>query len=428
MVTKYTGGSAFLKLEYTDAGVPVLAKGDVKSFGRLIHSGKRYFPEDLIEKKGFPTTEPGDYLLTTRDLTQEAEFLGLLSPIPSSQKYCINQGANLVRFDHSKVDERYIVYWVNSYIYRAYIKSAYVGSTQIHIRKDDWLDAPLYLPPLSEQKAIAHILGTLDDKIELNRKMNQTLEELARALFKSWFVDFDPVKKKMRGEPTGLPLEIDALFPSSLQSSELGDIPQGWRVGKLGDVIEVNPSRSLKKGSFASYLEMSNLSNISARAVNWYKREFKAGTKFMNGDTLLARITPCLENGKTCFVDFLNDNEIAWGSTEYIVLRSKQPLSLTYTYFLARDEMFRKFAISNMTGTSGRQRVPPESLLKYPVIVPSSKVCDQFQLFSDQILQKLKSNDEESQTLTNLRDTLLPKLISGQIRIKDAEKFVAGVG
>src|SRR5579884_1440342 len=164
---------------------------------------------------------------------------------------------------------------------------------------------PVRVPPLPEQRAIAHILGTLDDKIELNRRMSEALVQMARALFKAWFVDFEPVRAKMEGRwqrgqsLPGLPAHLYDLFPDRLVDSELGEIPEGWEVVTLPKAIEVNPSRPLTKGKAAPYLDMANMpirGHAPAQVVN---RPFGSGTRFINGDTLVARITPCLENGKT---------------------------------------------------------------------------------------------------------------------------------
>lgn len=194
------------------------------------------------------------------------------------------------------------------------------------------------LPPLPEQKAIARILGTLDDKIELNRRMNATLEAMARALFQSWFVDFDPVHANAAGRPPGRMNEKTAsLFPAAFQDSALGEIPAGWTARPLSEVIEVNPRRMLSKGALAPYLDMKNLPTQGHSADEVVDREFGSGTKFKNGDTLLARITPCLENGKTGFVDFLQDGQVGWGSTEYIVLAPNPPLPPEFGYLLARS-------------------------------------------------------------------------------------------
>ncbi|HDR14635.1 MAG TPA: restriction endonuclease subunit S [Desulfobacteraceae bacterium] len=286
----------------------------------------------------------------------------------------------------------------------------------------------ILVPELDEQRAIAHILGSLDDNIELNRRMNQALEGMARAIFKSWFVDFDPVRAKAEGRPTGLPDDIAALFPDSFENSELGEIPKGWEVVVLPEIIDVNPARKLKKGQIAPYLEMKNAPENTARALHWYYREYGSGVKFINGDVLMARITPCLENGKGAFVDFLEADQVGWGSTEYIVFRSKKPLPLEYSYFLSRTNDFRSYSIVNMTGSSGRQRVPATVFDSYLVVNPSREVCDCFGMIAGAIMSKIKKNDEEAHTLASLRDTLLPKLISGELRVPDAEKFVEEAG
>jgi type I restriction enzyme, S subunit len=153
-------------------------------------------------------------------------------------------------------------------------------------------------------------------------------------------------------------------------------------------------------------------------------RQFGSGMRFCNGDTLVARITPCLENGKTAYVDFLEPNQIGWGSTEYIVLRPKPPLPPEYAYCLARSTPFRKFAIQRMTGSSGRQRVPAESLTQFKVAIPSERIADEFGKHARSLIKRAGEAAEQSRTLAALRNTLLPKLISGELRLRDAERIV----
>ena len=148
-------------------------------------------------------------------------------------------------------------------------------------------------------------------------------------------------------------------------------------------------------------------------------REFASGTKFRNGDTLLARITPCLENGKTAYMQSLADNEVGWGSTEFIVMRTKSGVPSTFAYLLARHPQFREHAIKSMTGTSGRQRVQSDSLLRYNVAVPSSReIWQAFGHMTEPLFALIKANEEEILTLTMLKNTLLPKLMNGQVRLK----------
>ena len=290
-----------------------------------------------------------------------------------------------------------------------------------HVTKRDLENIEAALPDLSEQRAIAHILGTLDDKIELNRRMNETLEEMARALFKSWFVDFDPVRDKMEGRDTGLPPDVADLFPDRMVESELGEIPEGWEVVPLPEMIEVNPSRSLRKGEVAPYLDMANMPTRGHVPDTVIDRPFGSGMRFTNGDTLVARITPCLENGKTAYVDFLPHDRIGWGSTEYIVMRPMPPLPNEFAYCLARSVGFREFAIQNMTGTSGRQRVPAQVLSQFLLPSPPEPIAARFGKVVQPLFARASEAVRESRTLAALRDVLLPKLVSGELRVTQLE-------
>ena len=197
----------------------------------------------------------------------------------------------------------------------------------------------------------------------------------------------------------------------------MGKIPKGWKAQALPEAIEVNPRRTLSKGQVAPYLEMQNMPTRGHRPNKWIDRAMGSGTKFMNGDTLLARITPCLENGKTAFVDFLADGQVGWGSTEYIVFLPKPPLPVEFVYYLARSEGLRAHAIQNMTGSSGRQRVPAECFDSFLIVVPTGKVAKHFGLLVEPLMKAITQRDEESRTLAAIRDALLPKLLSGEVRV-----------
>ncbi|MFN0084072.1 MAG: restriction endonuclease subunit S [Blastocatellia bacterium] len=326
--------------------------------------------------------------------------------------------------DFKNNDRRFVYYFFVSFA--KHLASLDVGSANPTLNRNHIHPIPVRWPPKEEQYEIAKALAMLDDKIELNRRMNATLEAMAQALFKSWFVDFDPVKAKAEGRaPEGMDAETAALFPSEFQDSELGQIPKGWRCLSLDEAFEINPSRKLAKGAEASYLDMANVTTQGHRPTGWIKRAFSSGTKFINGDTLLARITPCLENGKTAFVDFLPNDETGWGSTEFIVMRPKPPLPEYFAYLLCRESDFRSFAIQSMTGTSGRQRVQVDSLGKYPLAVPVDMIANRFGAIIAPLVMKISRNSEEARSLAVIRDALLPKLISGQLRIPEAEEVAA---
>jgi len=334
-------------------------------------------------------------------------------------------GAILLRFLARRIDPTFMSFQLISPESISWLRTHAVGAVMPNLNETVLRRLPLLVPPLDEQKQMGFLLGALDDKIDLNRRVNETLEAMARAIFKSWFVDFDPVRAKMEGrEPAGMDAETAGLFPCSFETTECGPIPTGWRVVSLPEAIEVNPNRRLDPGLKAPYLDMQSMPTSGHRAETWIEREFASGMRFINGDTLVARITPCLENGKTAFVDFLVNGQVGWGSTEYIVLRPRPPLSPEFGYYLARTDDFRTFAIQNMSGTSGRQRVPSSCLHHYPLVVPSVHVARRFGALARSFMDLISKNSEQSATLAAMRDTLLPKLLSGEIRIKDAEKDV----
>ena len=192
----------------------------------------------------------------------------------------------------------------------------------------------------------------------------------------------------------------------------------------LPEAIEVNPTRPLRKGEVAPYLDMANMPTHGHTPDDVTERPFGSGMRFVNGDTLVARITPCLENGKTAYVDFLKDGQVGWGSTEFIVLRPKPPLPEEFAYCLARSDSFRDFAIQSMTGSSGRQRVPPESLSHYLLALASPQILKRFGMIVGPVFARASAAAHESRTLAALRDTLLPKVISGEVRMTDAERIV----
>jgi len=330
----------------------------------------------------------------------------------------LGQRLVMYRADPTKANPRFLLYSLMSDYGQQQIKALGGGSTVEHMRVPDTKKLLIFGPSISEQHEIARILGSLDDKIALNRRMNAALEATARALFQSWFVDFDPVRAKAEGrQPEGMDAETAALFPDSFEESALGWIPSGWEVMPLSEAIEINPTRRLAQGALAPYLAMENMPTQSARPINWVYREAGSGARFINGDVLLARITPCLENGKTAYVDFLEQGQTAWGSTEYIVFRSKTDLPIEYPYFLARSETLREYAIRSMSGTSGRQRVNASAFEHYNVTVPSIEIAAQFGIYAHDTFVKMKANDDASRTLAEMRDALLPKLISGQVRV-----------
>ena len=332
---------------------------------------------------------------------------------------CIHDGWMLLR-NFKGLDKEY-AYWL-LLCERVKLVAQGNGSVFTNLKTDILKSHVVKIPPIKVQVAVANALNLLDDRITLLRETNATLEAIAQALFKSWFVDFDPVRAKAEGrKPEGMDATTAALFPDSFEESELGLVPKGWRWAALADAYEMNPARKLKKGEVAPYLDMSSAPTSGHCSEAYVQREMGSGAKFTNGDTLLARITPCLENGKSAFVDFLDDGQNGWGSTEFIVLRPKAPLPEYHGYLLARHTQFRDFAVQCMSGTSGRQRIQNDMLGRFLLALPTESVANAFSDFVMPIQKSITANHKQAQTLGLLRDTLLPRLISGQLRLPDAE-------
>ncbi len=377
-----------------------------------LDSSEEYITDDAVASSSAKVLPENTVLMAMYGAT--VGQLGILRrPMTCNQACC----AMIV--DPGRADYRYLFYQLLHA--RPRIRNLSTGAAQQNLSGQLIKSLKFPFPPLPDQRAVAHVLGTLDDKIELNRRMNATLEAMARALFRSWFVDFDPVRAKMEGRDPGLPKDIADLFPDRMVDSELGEIPEGWSLLPLTELIDVNPKRVLRKGMVAPYLDMANMPTRGHVPDSIGDRSCGSGMRFANGDTLVARITPCLENGKIAFVDFLGDGEVGWGSTEYIVLKPKPPIPDEFAYCLARSARFREFAVQNMSGTSGRQRVPATALSGYRMSVPPRGIATAFGRAARPLLARASARASESRALGAIRDALLPKLVSGELRVNVRE-------
>lgn len=318
------------------------------------------------------------------------------------------------------MDLRWAYYWLLDYDVNNIDDGSPIPSTT----REAFGFTPIKFPPLDEQAKIADLLTGFDAKIDLNRQMAATLEEMARALFKSWFIDFDPVQAKAEGRDTGLPADIAVLFPNRFDD---GGLPNGWTWGTPENLIEVNPTTRIDRTNEAPYVDMASLPTQGHRIKSAVSRIVSSGSRFKNGDTLFARITPCLENGKTALVDCLDENTVAWGSTEFIVMRPKQSTPQPLAYLIARDASFRSHMIASMSGTSGRQRAPAEAVGRWNMAIPTDEVISAWGKAVTAMFDGIRSYSVEAERLTELRDTLLPKLLSGELRVADTETVIVAV-
>lgn len=276
---------------------------------------------------------------------------------------------------------RFVYYLLQTIPWQGYTTaSAVPGVNRNHVNL-----CPVKIPDKATQDAIVEVLDSIVDKIALNNQLNDYLEQLCQSLFDRFDND------------------ENNLFV------------------KVSDIADVNPRRTLKKGEEALCVEMADLSTTGAFPTDWRTKAYNGGVKFVNGDTILARITPCLENGKAGYINFLEQDEVAFGSTEYIVLTSKGELPSEFFYFLARNEDFISYATAHMNGSSGRQRVSGADVGNYEVRMPSEKQVSEFKEIAGKAMRVISASSIESRKLAQSRDALLPKLMSGEIDVSEVD-------
>ena len=286
------------------------------------------------------------------------------------------------------------------------------GSAVPILNKSDFSWPEITLPPLSEQKRIAHILGTLDDKIELNRRMNGTLEAIVQTLFRNWFVDFNPVRRNAEGES---PRPQDSLFPDSFEDSELGEVPKGWRCTPIEDVCDINGWTLSKKDDLPTleYVEISEVNRGDIANISNYSRgeePSRARRRLRHGDTVLSTVRP--DRGSYFLALDPPDNRVA--STGFVVLTpTKAPWSYLHAAMI-QPNVFEH--LGHVADGGAYPAVRPEIVGAWKVAVPdSSKILHAFHRTCAPLFEKAEANRIQSRTLGNLRDTLLPKLLSGEV-------------
>ncbi|MFE0021470.1 restriction endonuclease subunit S [Amycolatopsis sp. NPDC059021] len=293
--------------------------------------------------------------------------------------------------DRGKIIPEFLYYWSRGEEFSRQLRALAHGTDMApYLSLTDQRRMLISLPPPSVQRGIAFTLRALDDKIAVNDRIADSYEAIVAFHFEQ------------------LGSDIEASY---------GSVP-------ASEMVEFNPKTAAPIRTDAVYLDMAALPTKTARVRNYSRRQPKPGTRFRNGDTVMARITPCLENGKTAFVDFLPEGEIGVGSTEFIVMRPRPGVPAHFPYFLARSQRFRTIAIRNMVGSSGRQRVSAAQMQDVPLVRPKTSELSKFDEVASPAFAHMKSLGQESKTLAELRDLLLPKLMSGELRVKDAERLV----
>lgn len=338
----------------------------------------------------------------------------------------VNQHVAIIRPDREKLDPRFLRYYLVSPEMQAKLLSwAGAGATRNALTKGMIESFEIPAPSdINEQRAIAHILGTLDDKIELNRRMNETLEAMARAFFKSWFVDFDPVRAKAERRDPGLPKPLADLFPDSFEDSELGEIPKGWSVGILGDVAE-HPRRGVQPDEIeptTPYIALEHMPKHCITLSEWDAADGLESNKFRfkKGEILFGKLRPYFHKVGIAPVDGVC-------STDIVVVAPRAQEWLGFVLGHVSSDAFVEYTNAGSTGTK-MPRTSWSDMARYAVVIPPDNVANAYTSQIRAAVERIIVSIHESRSLATERDTLLPKLISGELHIEAREQLFMNAG
>ena len=421
-------GSSIKVETFVPEGVPIISGQHLHGIRVDDAPGFNFITEEHAQRLANANVKPGDIVFT------HAGNIGQAAYIPDTSKferYVISQRQFYMRCDRAKVIPEFVALYFKSPEgqHQLLANTSQVGVPSIAQPVTYLRTIRIPLPPLSEQRAIAHVLGILEDKTELNRRMNETLEEMARALFKSWFVHFAPVRAKMEGRwqhgesLPGLPTDLYDRFPNRLVPSEFGELPDGWEVKDLGELAELNP-QSWSQANSPEHVEYVDLANTKWGVIEttqrflWKDAPSRARRILRSGDTIIGTVRP--GNGSYALIG----SDGLTGSTGFAVLRPLRPhlRELVYLSATAPDNIER---LAHRADGAAYPAVRPEVVSENRVAFPTidTTILDWFSTAIGSILDKMESSKADSRSLADQRDALLPKLVSGEVRVRDLERF-----
>lgn len=384
--------------------------------GRLDLSQSRYISEEDFHnwtRRILPVEDDFVFSYETR--------IGEAALIPRGLRCCLGRRMGLVRVDRNKVIPRFFLYKYLSPDFQKFLKSKTIyGSTVDRISIKDFPNFPIELPSLKEQEAIVNILEPIDDKIDLNRRTNETLEAMARALFKSWFVDFDPVHAKAAGKaPAHMDADTAALFPDAFGEDGL---PVGWKLRKLGEFANnrksiVNPSET---NSRTPYIGLEHMPKGSISLENWQFSDKVSSSKFLfdRRDILFGKLRPYFKKVGVAPISGIC-------STDILVIKPNEDHLHSFVTLCVSSSEFLEHVDRSSTGTK-MPRTSWKDMASFVCPFPQKEITVSYENLVMPLIEKIISNVLENQTLTNLRDLLLPKLMSGEIHLREAEELAAG--
>ena len=409
-IAEVVGGStpSTKALDNFDGDIPWLTPKDLTgTHDRYISRGARNLSRRGLDSCSAKLLPHGAVLLSTR---APVGYVAIAkNPIAT------NQGFRSLILRDDCIPE-YIYYWMVANTRELELHAS--GTTFPELSGSSLKGICLSVPDTETQRAIAHILGTLDDKIELNRRTNKTLEAMARALFKSWFVDFDPIRAKMESRDTGLPKHIVDLFPDRLVNSELGEIPKGWAVGCLADV-SVAPRRGVNPINLDTetpYIGLEHMPRQSIALTEWDRSAKVTSNKsiFEKGEFLFGKLRPYFHKVGIAPVSGVC-------STDIVVVDAKAAAWSAFVLAVVSSTEFITYTDQASTGTK-MPRTNWKVMGRYPLCLPGKPVVRVFQNAVAPLLDRIVANIHENRSLAALRDTLLPKLMSGNMCVREGEK------
>ena len=414
LLTEPVRNGIYKRKEFHGRGAKIVNMGELFAHPRLRAVPMKRLELSESENNRFLITA-GDLLFARRSLV--AEGAGKCCAVLNVDEPTTFESSIIrARPDPTRADYLYLYYFFNSALGLYHLDTIRRQVAVAGITGSDLANLDIPVPPLPEQRAIAHILGTLDDKIELNRRMNETLEAMARALFKSWFVDFDPVRAKMDGRDTGLPKHLADLFPDRLVESELGKIPEGWRVRHLEDCFDLTMGQSPPGHTYNDDGDglpfFQGRSDFGFRYPENRKYCIAPNRIAKPGDTLVSVRAP------------VGDINMAWeecciGRGVAALRHKSTTISFTYHSGQALQEQLREYEhTGTVFGAINRGQFGKLLIQEPPV-----EIVGAFELLANPWDKHVQQSTAQTRTLTALRNTLLPKLISGELRVKDAETF-----
>ncbi len=394
---------------------PIFLRAGHVTDSHIDFSGVEHFHEHLFEKVRPKMSRVGDTIITTKgNSTGRTSFV-----TPRMPPFVYSPHLSYWRSrDLDRLDSGFLRYWACGREFSEQL-SGMKASTDMapYLSLTDQRRLKITVPPIGHQRLIAETLGALDDKIELNRRMNATLEAMARALFQSWFVDFDPVRAKLDGRhPPGLDPETAALFPDSFQDSDLGRIPRGWRTGPLSELATVGKA-SLNPGLCPG----EQFDHYSLPAFDdGRKPKVELGAAIRSnkfavpqGAVLLSKLNPHIP--RVWFPAKLHGSRPSVCSTEFIVVEPATSASSEFLYSLFTSQPFSTAYASLVTGTTGsHQRVRPEDAFALPCLIPPTALAHAFTDRVSPLLAMAESRAAEGHLLAGQREALLPELLGGR--------------